>query len=267
MTHDDLQPLGPRLRRAAAASAASAALLLSGCMNLTGLDASSTFSCPRSDGVPCNSLPETYEASLEEALPHQLREAERRRQKAAAPEKPAASESPGAARTPGRRIAGTANVRSAAAPEPNKKEMPAAAPQEPPAPAAPFESLAASASPGRIPEKLLRLWIAPWTDEDGDLHDASYVFVRVAEARWATAKRREPTGEAVVPLPFGRAPRPGRDAPESSPQNPSAAALPFGAGAAGMTQAKGAFARELSRMSESAERAMAGAGREVRRDE
>jgi conjugal transfer pilus assembly protein TraV len=30
----------------------------------------------------------------------------------------------------------------------------------------------------------MRLWIAPWEDADGDLHDASFVHVVVDTGRW-----------------------------------------------------------------------------------
>jgi conjugal transfer pilus assembly protein TraV len=42
----------------------------------------------------------------------------------------------------------------------------------------------------------LRLWIAPWEDSDGDLHDASFVHVVVDTGRWLI--------ERVRPVPLNR---------------------------------------------------------------
>lgn len=70
-------------------------------------------------------------------------------------------------------------------------------------PSAMLPGLEYFASPKRMPEKLVRLWIAPYTDDDGDLHDAHALYIRLEDARWATASRRKAQGPAVVPLPFG----------------------------------------------------------------
>ena len=36
----------------------------------------------------------------------------------------------------------------------------------------------------------MRLWIAPWEDADGDLHDASFVHVVVDTGRWLIERVR-----------------------------------------------------------------------------
>jgi conjugal transfer pilus assembly protein TraV len=41
-----------------------------------------------------------------------------------------------------------------------------------------------SGEPIRTAPKVLRLWIAPWEDADGDLHDQSYVYVVADPGRW-----------------------------------------------------------------------------------
>lgn len=58
------------------------------------------------------------------------------------------------------------------------------------------------ATPERTPERLVRIFVAPWTDRDGDLHDAHYVYAAVTPPEWNTARRRRPDGRAVVKLPF-----------------------------------------------------------------
>ena len=52
-----------------------------------------------------------------------------------------------------------------------------------------------SAAPGsdlalRSEPRVLRLWIAPWEDSDGDLHDASFVHVVVDTGRWLIERVR-----------------------------------------------------------------------------
>ena len=39
--------------------------------------------------------------------------------------------------------------------------------------------------PKRAPEEILRVWIAPYIDTDGDLHSEHVVFTTVRDARWA----------------------------------------------------------------------------------
>ena len=41
-----------------------------------------------------------------------------------------------------------------------------------------------SGDPIRTRPKVLRLWIAPWEDSDGDLHDQSYIYVVADPGRW-----------------------------------------------------------------------------------
>ena len=40
-------------------------------------------------------------------------------------------------------------------------------------------------TPKRAPEKILRIWVAPFIDEEGDLHDQHFLFTTVYRARWA----------------------------------------------------------------------------------
>ena len=48
----------------------------------------------------------------------------------------------------------------------------------------------------RSPARVMRLWIAPWEDADGDLHDASFIHVVVDTGRWLI--------ERVRPAPHSR---------------------------------------------------------------
>lgn len=63
--------------------------------------------------------------------------------------------------------------------------------------AAQADSTVAASEPAlRSEPRVLRLWIAPWEDSDGDLHDASVVHVVVDTGRWLI--------ERVRPVPRSR---------------------------------------------------------------
>ena len=209
-------PLYKPLSRLAALPACLSLAALQGCTALTGLDAASSFSCPAEPGVACSSLSATYEASEAGALPYQQRESakkdkseerEARVDETTTERQAFPQDASGVVRT------GFAESLSrAAAPAPisnvSSPADPKAIPSSEPGishPAATPQTLADAALPRRMPELLLRIWIAPWTDIDGDLHDASCVYARIREARWATAARRQADpGPALVPLPFGQ---------------------------------------------------------------
>ncbi len=40
-------------------------------------------------------------------------------------------------------------------------------------------------TPKRAPEEILRVWVAPYIDTDGDLHAEHVIFTTVRRARWA----------------------------------------------------------------------------------
>ena len=56
----------------------------------------------------------------------------------------------------------------------------------------PSTGTAPTATPAalRSPPRVVRLWIAPWEDADGDLHDASFVHVVVDTGRWLIERVR-----------------------------------------------------------------------------
>jgi conjugal transfer pilus assembly protein TraV len=45
--------------------------------------------------------------------------------------------------------------------------------------------VATTGDPLRVQPKVLRVWIAPWEDTDGDLHDQAYLYVVANPGRWA----------------------------------------------------------------------------------
>ena len=77
-----------------------------------------------------------------------------------------------------------------------------------------------SGEPIRSQPTLLRLWLAPWEDADGDLHDQSYVYVMADPGRWLIEHQHKqiidryrpvfvrPTTSATAPASPGSAPPP-----------------------------------------------------------
>jgi conjugal transfer pilus assembly protein TraV len=50
-----------------------------------------------------------------------------------------------------------------------------------------------AATPLRSPPRILKLWVAPWEDRDGVLHDAAFVFVPIDHGRWLLRHGRPAT--------------------------------------------------------------------------
>lgn len=57
-----------------------------------------------------------------------------------------------------------------------------------------------SGMPIRTAATILRLWIAPWEDNDGDLHDQSYVYVPIDSGRWVIEHNRQQIQETYRPI-------------------------------------------------------------------
>ncbi|MEO7495630.1 MAG: TraV family lipoprotein [Massilia sp.] len=52
---------------------------------------------------------------------------------------------------------------------------------------------AAAGMPIRSQSRVLRIWVAPWRDEDDTLHDQSYMYVMVDPGKWLVERSREST--------------------------------------------------------------------------
>lgn len=79
-------------------------------------------------------------------------------------------------------------------------------------------------SPLRSAPRLLRIWIAPWEDSDGDLHEEAYVHAVVDPGRWlvehvrpATVRERD---GAIAPVPSATPAPDTRPRDESGPSRP-----------------------------------------------
>lgn len=134
-----------------------AALLLSGCTNLSGLQGSSRYACQAPEGVACDSMSGVYANAMQQRLPSQ------------------------------RAGAGTASP----APAPHASARKAS--DTPPAPVP-------AVLPLRAGTRVLRLWIKPWEDRDGDLHDQSFVYVRIDDGRWLLDHLQRQVREPYAPL-------------------------------------------------------------------
>ena len=55
-------------------------------------------------------------------------------------------------------------------------------------------------SPLRSQARLLRLWIKPWEDADGDLYDQGYVYVQVDNGQWLIDHVQRQIRDAYAPL-------------------------------------------------------------------
>ncbi len=212
--------------------AAFASLTLTGC-SMTGLNAADDFSCPMDIGYPCESTAAAYQKSV---TGHYALEDEARREVALREQKNAdrglieslkhtftsndakkdseahridATMKGGAGETVSFGVdeetvntaADTAALRLR--PSDNKPINRDGRPDYDPA----IVVTNLTARPERLPEEIVTIWIAPWTDSEGDFHEGEKIHARVFDARWAAARRRAEEargGPAVVSLPFAR---------------------------------------------------------------
>lgn len=117
------------------------------------------------------------------------------------------------------------------APVPENTKTPAPAPLSP-KPTVPVED----PLPIRTPAKVMRIWIAPWEDEDGDLIASGYVYTEIEPRRWqvglegkavSASKVLEPlnAGSPTAPLlpaedAFGRGQPENRPNPQTKGEKP-----------------------------------------------
>ena len=82
--------------------------------------------------------------------------------------------------------------------------------------AAPVANSAPDAASMRSAPRVLRVWLSPWEDSDGDLQDQSYLYVVVDSGHWLIEHQRAPIRKEFTPI----------AAPSSSAQVTSDAATP-----------------------------------------
>ena len=86
--------------------------------------------------------------------------------------------------------------------------------------------VAAAGMPIRSQARVLRIWVAPWRDEDDTLHDQTYMYVMVDPGKWLVERSRESTVRKTMTRlrPLGQ-PRSASAAQPSNEQSPSAGTL------------------------------------------
>jgi conjugal transfer pilus assembly protein TraV len=60
--------------------------------------------------------------------------------------------------------------------------------------------MAITPSPLRTQARILRLWIKPWEDADGDLYDQGYVYVQVDNGQWQIDHVQHQIRDRYAPL-------------------------------------------------------------------
>ena len=201
------------------ASLLSSSFLLTGCGSLTGLNANDDFSCPMRPGVQCRSLSDTYQDSVLRRTPDQLekdRAIEVSSLNANTPNPPLAS---AITTTDGAPVPAEAVATEARGIHPRDKSSNQLAQHNAEQPSVETAPLGVtkpkqkarpvlrpmSHTPARVPEVIVTIWMAPWTDDEGDFHEGEKIYARAFDARWASARRRADLADnrrAVVQLPY-----------------------------------------------------------------
>jgi conjugal transfer pilus assembly protein TraV len=55
-------------------------------------------------------------------------------------------------------------------------------------------------TPIRTPAQVMRIWIAPWEDSDGDLMVSGYVYTELEPRRWMIGKSAPTVSTSLIPL-------------------------------------------------------------------
>ena len=160
-------PMPTRLSQAIATTTALAAtVVLAGCASsLSGVGGTQGYACKAPIGAQCTSVSGVYANAA--PMAHRAVYEALRQQQAQLATPPVATPSA---------------VTQASTP-PGASMPPAFRPST---------GMASIATPAalRSPPRVVRLWIAPWEDADGDLHDASFVHVVVDTGRWLIERVR-----------------------------------------------------------------------------
>jgi len=141
-------------------------IVLSGCASsLSGVGSTESYACKAPIGAQCTSVSGVY-ANANPVAAHAVRDVA----------------------LPSQNLLATM-----AGPAPARQATPAPATgtsMVPPAGASASAATAPSPAALRSAPRVMRLWIAPWEDADGDLHDASFVHVVIDTGRWLIERVR-----------------------------------------------------------------------------
>ncbi|MBK6617933.1 MAG: type IV conjugative transfer system lipoprotein TraV [Nitrosomonas sp.] len=137
-------------------------LIFGGCTTISGYDSKSKFSCKAPNGVSCSSMSGVYANAVQDNLPGLRRSSGTDNQSASRTEKVGKSDT---------------TQQPTGIEERTAYHITGRPPQ--------------SGEPILIKPKLLRVWIAPWEDADGDLHDQSYIYMLADYGRWVIEHHRQ----------------------------------------------------------------------------
>ena len=137
-----------------ALAAAVVSIAAAGCTNMSGLGGSSEFQCKAPEGIPCQSVSGVYANDMADNLP---------------------SSRAHQSRTPSSE-GGNTGDQVATAHAPGLVGSATAAP-----------ALGAIRSEPTV----IRIWMAPWEDADGDLNEESRVYLQIDNGRWLIEHNRD----------------------------------------------------------------------------
>lgn len=163
---------------------------LGGCAaNMSGIGGETSFKCKAPDGVPCQSIAGTYANARAGNLPSQ-------QSLSSGPQLASDKSSPalGQAAADGRIAA--AMPTSISARQVANGPGPATAPLVPRA----GTGMPASLGAIRSDPTVIRIWVAPWEDADGDLMDQTYVYLPVDSGRWLIEHNRQRIKRDFAPV-------------------------------------------------------------------
>ena len=178
--------------RGVSALAACAALLLSGCANMSGLDGTAEYGCKAPQGVQCDSVSGNYYNAIQNNLPSQRQ---------GGVTDTAADKAPSTLRSAPTADADPARFLRIAQPGTDNASPPTLL-----------------ALPLRSQARVLRLWFKPWEDADHDLYDQGFVYVQIDNGRWLIDHAQRRIRDAYAPI---RPPRPA--AASAAPAQPTIA--------------------------------------------
>jgi len=178
---------------------AASVVTIAGCSGL-GLGGSSEYACPVQAGVVCEPVSSVYKSVVSGSTPSK---------RAPQSSNPAPSSTYNAVESP---VPGT--PRNVATPVAASMPISASAVARPPS---------SAVAPIRSQPRILRGWIAPYEDADGDLVGDVLVYIPVDSGRWLVEHARQRIRDSYAPA---RPTAAGASAASSSPTSPPASAAP-----------------------------------------
>lgn len=167
-------------------------LSLAACTNLSGLGGGSEFQCKAPDGVPCMSVSGVHANERAQNLPAQRAgvmggSASRLEPAQQAPADPALGPQDGVQTAPKTTSTTVAYRKTPLVPDSGVRGADA------------VTAMGAIRSEPTI----IRIWVAPWEDADGDLNDQGYIYLQVDSGRWLIEHNRAQIRREFAPVRAG----------------------------------------------------------------